>query len=139
MPYAENIAKGTTITIGNGATSETFAAIKGIHGGPNGPSIGWRIAEAISHDRDYAVKKPTIKEIGPVTFNIFYDSTDTQHIALMTAAQTKALKNFKETLTDGGAEIFTFSAYVKMTPSADVEGYVVMAVELTVQSDAPNT
>lgn len=135
MTYNETAAHGTKIQLGDGATVETFSDINGVHNGPNGPGFMPRIIEAFHHGTTVVKKRATVVDQEPVTFDIYYDSTDTNHIALLTAAKNKTLMNFKEILVDNGAEQYAYSAYVGMKFSGQVEGFNVYSVELSISGD----
>lgn len=133
MTYALTAAHGAKVKIGNGASTEVFNEIMGVHNGPTG--LGWvpNMIEARHHGSSNTFRKVANVVEQPLSFDLFYDSTETTtHGALLTAAQNKTRKNFKLELTDSGAEIYQFYAYVSMTLSAQVDGFNVYSVKLEV-------
>ncbi len=135
MPYALTAAHGAELKIGNGASTELFNELQGMHNGPNGMSDEWNIIQARHHGSTSTFQKRTFKEPSNLTFDLFYDSSDTHHAALMAAARSGTRKNFELTLTDNGAEVFEFSAYVSATISADVEGFNIASITLSIDGD----
>ena len=112
-----------------------FTTLQGMHNGPSGLSDQWNIIQARHHGSTSTFQKRTFKEPSNLTFDLYYDSTDTQHIALMTAARAGTRKNFKLTLTDAGVEQYAFAAYVSANLSADVEAFNVISVTLSIDGD----
>lgn len=132
----ETAAHGISLKIGDGATSESFNAIQKITNGPNGPNFNCRIIEASSHSDAAIIKKASLRDNGQVTFDLLYDSTDTQHALLMTNHLAKTVTNFQMILTDTGAEQYAFSAIVStMNFSGQAEGWNTMAVTLEISGD----
>ena len=123
MPYAVTSAQGCQVKLGDGATTEIFTEIKGVFNGPNGPTFTPIIIEAKYHSSTSIFRKVTHVDKGSVTFSIYYDSTDTQHLALIAAAAAKTRKNFQQLLTDSGAEQYAFAAYVGAQFKGEVEGF----------------
>lgn len=132
MTYDPSAAHGCEIKIGNGASPEVFNALKGVSGGPSGAGYEPQMLEGRFHHTTGTVRKATGVNTPPLQFNIAYDSTDTYHAALLTAAQNKTRKNFKVILTDQGAEEHSFAAFVAMTLSSDVGEFVTYRVTLHV-------
>lgn len=62
-------------------------------------------------------RHPTTIDTSEGEFTVLYDSGDTAHAALTAAATTRppVKWSFRLTLTDTGAEVVTFDAYVGMT------------------------
>lgn len=136
MTYAVTPSFGAVIKIGDGGGSEVFTAINGVHNGPNGPSPSVRMIEASHHGSSSLIKKPSFWQGGTVTFDIYYDSTDTQHLLLMTSNRAKTRKNFQMVLTDSGTEQYAFAAYISsMAFKGDVEGFNVYSVTLDIDGD----
>lgn len=135
MTVAITAAHGCEIRIGDGATSEAFTKIDGVHNGPNGPGFDPQLIEARHHGSTSTFQKVTTVRKSPITFDIYYDSGDTQHGALLTAARNKTRKNFRMYLTDTGGEIYHFAAYVGMIFKGDVDGFNVYSVTLTIDGD----
>jgi hypothetical protein len=135
MPYAISAAHGATVKIGNAASPEVFTAIQGIHNGPQGLDDVWNIIQARHHGSTSTHQKRTFKEPSSLTFDIYYDSTDAQHIALLAAARAGTRKNYQLVITDAGAEAFAFAAYASASLSAEVEGFNVYSITLAVDGD----
>lgn len=135
MAYELTAAHGAEIKIGNGSSPETFAAIKGVFNGPNGPAWDTQMIEARHHGSDVTFKKPTYINTGAVSFSVYYDSTDTQHQLLLTNAAAMTSTNFQMVITDPGAEEYHFAAYIGMTYRGDVEGWNVYDVTLNIDGD----
>lgn len=132
MAIEATAAHGCVIKIGNGASSETFTEIDGVHNGPSGPGWDTQMIEGRHHGSVNPTKKATYVNISPVTFSIFYDSTDTQHQLLLTNAAAKTRTNFQMILTDEGDEQYAFAAYIGMSVKAGVEEFNVMDVSLNI-------
>lgn len=135
MTIAVTAAHGAQIQIGNGATSESFAVIEGVHNGPNGP--GWEPAmiEARHHSSDSTIRKVSTINKTAVTFSVYTDSTDTEHQLLITNAAAGTKTNFKMILTDEGSEQYTFGAYISISRKAGVDEFNVMDVTLSIDGD----
>lgn len=127
---------GVVIKIGNGGTpSETFATLLGVHNGPKGPSWSQTIISARHHGSDTTLKRHSVTEVGAITFDLYYDSTDTAHQNLSGCWQDGTLRNFQMIIPDEGAEAYEFSAYVDGSYSGDVDGFNVYSVTLTPSGD----
>ena len=116
-------AKGATIELGDGASTEAFTEIAQVNSGPSG---GGPVVETIStrtHDSTATHKKATFVEYQDVTFGIAYDSTNAQHAQLLVDASAGTLRNFVITKTDGGAEISAFAAFISMDFSSEVDAW----------------
>ena len=112
--------------------SGSFTTIDGVHNGPNGPGFAPQMIQARHHGTEDTINKVSTVEKTPVSFDIYYDSGDTIHAALLTAASAATRSQFQITLTDTGAEVYTFYAYVSMTFSGQVDGFNVYSVTLTI-------
>lgn len=135
MPYAITAAHGIELKLGNGASTEVFTEIQGVHNGPNGPGWEPNIIEARHHGSEDTYRKVTTISKSPVTFDLYYDSSDTQHAALLAAAQAGTRKNFEMTLQEQGAEEYSFSAYISMTFQGEVDGFNIYSVTLNIDGD----
>lgn len=125
-------AHGALIKIGNGASTETFAEIANVTGGPSGAGITQNIIEARTHDSEAVHKAQTYVNYDPVTFTIAYDSSDTEHAQLRTDAAAGTLRNFQIVLTDTGAEQLAFAAYISINFSSEVDGWNEASVTLEI-------
>lgn len=128
-------AHGVTVKIGDGASPEVFNELLGVHNGPNGPGWEPQIIEARHHGSESVFRKVTLISKSPVTFDMYYDSMDTDHITLMTAVKAGTRKNYKITLTDTGVEVYSFAAYASATFKGDVSGFNVYSVTLNIDGD----
>jgi hypothetical protein len=135
MPYAITAAHGAKVQIGSGTSVETFADLQGVHNGPQGLDDVWNIIQARHHGSTSTHQKRTFKEPSSLTFDIYYDSTDTYHAALLVSARTGTRKNYKLLLQDNGTETFSFAAYCSASLSAEVEGFNVYSITLAVDGD----
>jgi len=132
MAVAITAAHGVVIKVGDGASPEVFTAIDAVHNGPNGPGFTPQMITARHHGSDDSFMKVSTVDKAPVTFDIYYDSADTQHAALITAAKNGTKKNFEMILTDTGAEKYAFGAFVQATFSGQVDGFNVMSIQLSI-------
>lgn len=112
--------------------SGSFTTIDGVHNGPNGPGFSPQMIQARHHGSEDVIQKVSIIEKTPVTFDVYYDSGDTIHAALLAAAKDGTRSQFQITLQDTGAEVYTFYAYVGMTFSGQVDGFNIYSVNLTI-------
>ena len=135
MAAAPKVAKGTTVAIGDGATSETFNDLEDILDGPSLSGFTTRIVEFVTQDGDTVNRKPAHRDSGQVTFAIAYDSADTYHAQLLTDHRARTIRNFQVTLTDTGAEVYDFAAVIDLSMSAPVEGLVRCDVTLHIDGD----
>lgn len=133
MTVAVTAAHGVVIGLGNDdGPPETFTTIDGVHNGPNGPGFAPQMLSARHHGSSDTFNKVSTVEKTPVSFDIYYDSNDATHGALLTASKNGTRKTFKMTLTDTGSEIYTFEAFISMTFSGQVDGFNVYSVQLTI-------
>lgn len=123
MTVTATTARGCTVKIGNGASPEVFTLIAKIDEGPEWDGWTQEIIEAFHHDSNTPIKKLIRTNVGPFTIGGLFDSGDTQHLALQTAARTGAYKNFEITMTDTGAQVLTFNASVTFGLSMSPEGW----------------
>lgn len=135
MTVVVTAAHGVDIKIGDGASTEVFTEIDGVHNGPSGPGFEPSIIEGRHHGSTATVKKASYVSVTPISFSIYYDSTDTQHLALIAAAKAKTRKNFQMVLTDTGAEQYAFAAYISAVYKGEVEGFNVYDITLNVDGD----
>jgi hypothetical protein len=124
-------AQGAVLSIKN----STFQALVGVHNGPNGP--GWvpEIIEARYHGSNSVFRKVTVVKPQPVTFDLYYDSSDTNHALMLTNAKGKVRTEFTLAIQDTGAEVYGFFAYVEMVLKAPVEGFNVYSCQLYIDGD----
>lgn len=123
MTYAAAAAHGAKIEIGNGASPEVFTEINGVKSGPSWDGFKQQIIKTRHHKTQTPFQKVSYTDFGDWQFTIDYDSSDTQHALLRSCSAAATIKNFKITLTDGGAEIITFPATIDFGQGSDVEGW----------------
>ena len=126
-------AHGVTIKLGNDdGPPETFSLIEGVHNGPNGPGFAPQMISARHHGSEDTFMKVSTIEKTPVTFDIYYDSSDTVHAAITAASKTGTRKTFEITITDTGAEVYTFEAYIQATYAGAVDGFNIYSIQLNI-------
>jgi hypothetical protein len=102
----------------------------------NATDIGmtFAMADVSAHDgTGWASSIPTLKRGKPVTLEINYIPGIAAHIALFTAAQTRASTPFTVTLPTTGNPVWSFSAFVGDIgiPATPVDGALPLRVILT--------
>jgi hypothetical protein len=125
-------AHGTELKIGNGATPEVFTAIGCIFEGPAGGGFSPQFIEGRHHSSPDIVRRVSIVDKPAINFRAYYDSTDAQHQKLVTAAKDGDKLTFRYVLTDAGAEVFAFGAYVSVSFESPVDGFQTISVTLAV-------
>lgn len=125
-------AHGTELKIGNGATPEVFTAIGCIFEGPTGGGFSPQFIEGRHHSSPDIVRRVSIVDKPAISFRAYYDSTDVQHEALVSAAKDGEKLNFRYVLTDAGAKGFSFGAYVSVSFESPVDGFQTISVTLAV-------
>jgi len=132
MTVKPTAAYGVDIELGDGASPEVFTAIEMITEGPDGPSIDPRIISALHHDSLDEVVRVTGTTKSPVTFGVLFDSSNTQHAALVTAANAGTRKNFRVKINEEGKQQLSFAAYIGVKWSEPREGFNTLSVTLTI-------
>lgn len=132
MAVAVTAAHGVVIKVGNGASPEVFSTIDGVHNGPNGPGFTPAMITARHHGSTDTFMKVSTVDKNPVTFDIYYDSADSIHASLVTAAQAGTRKNFEMTLNDTGDEKYAFGAYIQASFTGQVDGFNVYSIQLNI-------
>lgn len=125
-------AFGAALKIGNGATSETFTEIEGVRN-IDGPTRDMEIIDATHHATtgNYREKLASFLDPGQITFELLWDSTNTQHVALLTDHTDRTLRNFQLVYPDTGAETYAFSAFVRsLKDSAPIDNALTKTVTL---------
>lgn len=112
--------------------SGSFQTIDGLHNGPNGPGFTPQMISARHHGSDDTIMKVSTVEKSPVSFDVYYDSGDSVHLALITAAKDGTRSQFRMTITDTGAEVYTFYAFVQATYQGQVDGFNVYSIQLNI-------
>lgn len=131
-------AHGTQLKLGDGMTPEVFTAIACIFEGPTGGGFSPSFIEGRHHGSEDIIRRVSVVDKPAINFRVYYDSTDVQHGALVTAAKNGTKKNFKLVLTDDGAEEFSFGAYISVGFEAPVDGFQTMSVTLAVDGAVTN-
>lgn len=128
---------GAQLKIGNGASPEVFSAIEGIRN-LQGPTMDREMIDATHHASagGYRQKLVSFKDGGTVTFDLLFDSTDTEHALLFTEYAAGSLVNFQQVMPDTGAQQFAYAGYVKtITPSAPIDDVLTYAVTIEVSGN----
>jgi predicted secreted protein len=121
MSTAAQIAKGTVLKIGNGASPEVFTAIAEVQN-IVGPGYSQASVEVTSHDSPsfFAEFIAGKREAGEVTIDGNYLPGNTQHTQLRTDLESGNLRNFQLVRSDTGLETVALSGYVtKYEPTQD--------------------
>lgn len=129
MAVAITAAHGVKVAM---FVSGSFTDIDGVHNGPNGPGFAPQMISARHHGSEDTFMKVSTVEKTPVTFDIYFDSSDSVHLALREAAKNATRSQFRITLQDTGGEVYTFHSYPAMTYSGQVDGFNVMSVSLAI-------
>ena len=125
-------AHGVVIKLGDGATPEVFTPIDGVHNGPNGPGWTPQMISARHHGSSDTFMKVSTIDKTPVTFDIYYDSTDVVHAALIAAAQSGTRKHFQMELQDEGGEVYLFGGYVQASYQGQVDGFNIYSIQISI-------
>lgn len=128
---------GAVLSLGDGASPEVFAAIAGVTD-ISGPNLGVDTAETTAHSSSSTSRTfvATLRKERTLSFTLNYDSADTTHAALATAANAGTEKNFTLVLADTGAEAYAFAANITdFTTEAPVEGVNTKSVTLQITGD----
>lgn len=126
IPTQATAATGTIVRIGGAIIPELR----------NATDIGmtFAMADVSAHDGiGWASSIPTLKRGKPITLEINYVPGIAAHIALFTAAQTRASTAFTVTLPTTGNPTWTFNAFVGDIgiPAIPVDGALPLRVILT--------
>lgn len=125
---------GTLLKAGNGASSETFAAIAEVKS-ITGPSLSMETIEATHHQSpgNYRELLPSFLSAGTISLSVnFLPATAAQTVVTTDfAARTK--RNFQLVFPDTSTTTWSFSGYYTgFTPTADVDGILTADIEITV-------
>lgn len=127
-------AKGSAVQRGDGASSETFAAIANIRN-IDGPTIGREYIDATHHASSggYRERRPSFKDAGQVSFDILFDPAQATHEGLLTDYENDTLRNFKSVFTDTSSTEWSYAAYVSgFSIAAPIDDMLTAAVTLDV-------
>jgi len=105
-------ALGTLIQRQNPATL-VYQSITGL-GDITGPLVSVDILDVTSHSSPNSSEEiiPTVHRTGEISAPMYFDGTDTLHLAIYSDKATKRLGNWKIVLTDSTQTEITFTAYV---------------------------
>lgn len=82
----------------------------------SGLDLGTGRVEVTSHDAALAGRRRTfVGTLGNeanLSFPLFWDSSDGEHLGLQSDGRNSTLRDFRMTLTDTGAQVLTFSGHV---------------------------
>lgn len=139
MSLTETTTEGFVLKLSDMASSATFTEIEGLTA-PDGPTRTREILEARHHSSTAIIKKTGKLDPGQMTFQLYFDSTNTQHLALQTGFGNATALDFQAVFSDTGAQQLAFTAYVsQFKQSAPVDGFNMMDVTLTLSGDVTIT
>lgn len=126
MATLAKAATGTIVTIAGVAIPELR----------NASDIGmsFAMAEVTAHDGNgWSSSIPTLKRGNPITLDINYVPGNTQHQALLTAAQNRTSTAFTVVYPTSGNPTWSFNAFVGTfsVPSVPVDGALPLRVVIT--------
>jgi len=135
MAVTPAAAYGSSLAHGDAASpTEAFTEIAGARN-IQGPNYSAETIDVTHHASpgNYREMVPSFLSGGEVTADILYDSADATHGALFTDYEARTLRNFEMTLTDTGAEVHSFSAYITgLVIGAPLDDAVTLALTLTI-------
>ncbi len=132
---ALGITLGREITPGSG----TYNPVGQI-GDVGGMDQGTDRVEITNHDAATAGRRriflATVGKEANLSFPLFYDSSDAEHLGMQQDGRTGTLRGYELTFTDGGAQILTFDAHTTgFEQTAAVEGANQANVTLGISGD----
>lgn len=104
-------AQGISLKRETVGSPQTFAAIGEVTGF-QGPSGAVSIIDASHFDSNYVEKIAGLIDEGQITLDVNFVPGAAQQQGLMADRRNRVLRNFTLTLTDSGATVLSFSAYV---------------------------
>jgi len=123
---------GTTLKIGNGATTEVFAAIGELRD-VKGPTRSLGTEDVTHHGSAAAEFVSTVLDNGEVTFDIGYDPADTEHAQIIEDMEDRVLRYVQLIYTDEGDAQATFSAFItKFDTDMKVKGSLTASITLKI-------
>lgn len=128
----ESIGYGTLVKIGDGADPEVFTTIPNVTD-ISGPESTVGEADVSSNSSPNASKEylPTLKDSGPVTFNIWWVQGNAVHQGLQTDYEARTVRNFQMLFTDG--TVVDFAAFINdLGHDTPMEGGISRSVSLRV-------
>lgn len=105
-------SQGVTLQRGDGASPEVFATIADITDF-NSPDGELSVIDVTSLDDSYATYIAGLIDEGSVSISGHFIGTDAAQTGLRTDRAAGTLRNFKITLTDSPATVFSFAAFVQ--------------------------
>jgi predicted secreted protein len=124
---------GTLLKRETTPASGTYTTLGGLTG-LNLPAIQIEVADSTHMESAGAFreKTPTLGSLGDVTSDIHYDSSDATQEQLTADAIDMTIRNYQIVVTDAGAAVWTFAAYVtNFAPSHSLDGLNVASLTLT--------
>lgn len=123
---------GTTLKIGNGATTEVFTAVGELRD-VKGPTRSLGTEDVTHHGSAAAEFVATVLDNGEVTFDMNYDPADTIHAQIIDDMEDRTLRKFELTYTDDGDAKAAFSAFItKFETDMKVKGALTASITLKI-------
>lgn len=125
---------GTLLKAGNGASSETFAAIAEVKS-ISGPAL---IAEIVDRTHmespnSFREKLPSLLDTGPITFSVNFLPATAAQTVITTDLKARTKRNFQLVFPDTSTTTWSFSGYyTNFSPNAEIDGVLSADVEITV-------
>lgn len=118
------LAKGTKLSVGDGASPEVFTPITGVVE-INVPNPDVADLETTDHDTTNRSKtyQPGLIEPGDISIMYKYDPANSEQVQLETDRDAGTVTNYQTEVPTSPADIQTFSAYVKsVEPATPIDG-----------------
>lgn len=129
-------SQGLTISIGNGASPETFTAIANItgHDGPSRENPEIDVSDLNASAKEFL---PGLVDNGELSLNLNFDPTATSHLALLSAQEARTVSNYRITWPGSSpAKTWTFPAFVKsFSTSSSVDAPLTGSATLRITGD----
>lgn len=126
-------SQGCTFSTGDGASPEVFTAVGNVVniGGPSGSAPVIDVSNLASTRRE---KNMGLPDAGQITLSVQFDPDDTGQTRCKTLRAARTAGNFKITLSDSPATVWTFSGYVlEFSKSIEIDQVVMgnITIEIT--------
>lgn len=125
---------GTLLKAGNGASSETFAAIAEVRS-ISGPALIAEMADRthMESPNSFREKLPSLLDTGPITFDVNFLPATAGQTVITTDLKARTKRNFQLVFPDAGTTTWSFSGYyTNFAPNAEIDGVLSASVEITV-------
>ncbi len=125
---------GTLLKAGDGASSETFAAIAEVKS-ITGPSLSLETLDAthMESPSNYREVLPSFKSAGEVTFEVNFLPATSGQTVVTTDFEARTKRNFQLVFPDTGTTTWSFAGYYTgFTPSAAVDDMLSASITITV-------